>query len=70
MGCYPTKSRVEPRESAVAELLERVTHISAGKRHMTRLCTFIPNVLEILTFYSVFGIIGDTKIQKVARICR
>ena len=30
MGCCPTKSRVETRESAVGELLERVTHISAG----------------------------------------
>ena len=64
MGCYPTKSRVEPRESAVGELLERVTHISAGKSHPTWLCTYIPNVLELLTFWSVFGIIGYTKIQK------
>ena len=35
MGCCPTKSRVEAttsatRESAIGELLERVTHISAG----------------------------------------
>ena len=32
MGCCPTKTRVESttRESAVGELLQRVTHISAG----------------------------------------